>query len=171
MANLKKFVKWFDLCAAALALIALLLMFAPAITYVKDGADLSAAYINDVSAFNGFQTIFGAVKNSDTGYLAFSFLNFLTLIFVVAAIVLLVLNNFGKGFKFLNLVAAGLLLVAGVFFFLTLAFTFAAENPVGSGVVQKGIYKENWALGVGAILSGVFALLGAGVSGCKLLIK
>ena len=169
MANLKKFVKWFDLCAAALALIALLLMFAPAIAYKDPDASLST--------FNGFQTIFGYSESNTVGgstvttyYIDFSFMNFLTFIFTVAAIVLLVLNNFGKGFKFLNLVAAGLLLVAGVFFFLTLAFTIA-HRAEAYGIVTYGIDKSDWHLGVGAILSGVFAILGACVSGCKLLIK
>ena len=162
MANLKKFVKWFDLCAAALALLAVIFMFLPAITYTGSGDPA-------VKTISGFGTVFG-YKTDDWNYLAFSFLNFLTFLFVVAAIVLLVLNNFGKGFKFLNLVAAGLLLVAGIFFFLCLAFAVQGSNTV-LGTTVKGIEREDWALGVGAILSGVFAILGAGVSGCKLLIK
>ena len=170
MSKLKKYVKWFDLCAAALALIAVILMFAPAIAYTGSGDP-------SITTFNGFQTIFGFSKTTNTAlgdvtnhYLTFSFGNLLTLIFVVAAIVLLVLNNFGKGFKFLNLVAAGLLLVAGVFFFLTHAFTVPYSEQTALGTAY-GIDKANWGLGVGAILSGVFAILGAGVSGCKLLIK
>ena len=158
MAKAKKLTKYLDIIALALGVIAICMMFLPAITQKAD----------DPTTFNGLQVAFGYSETSGNltyNYLAFSFMNLLPYILLLAGVVILVLALIGKPFKFLNLVVCCLFVVAGVLLFLTHAFIVPATNLGG---YVNGINPENYTLGIGAILGGIFAILAGGASGFKL---
>ena len=154
----KKIEKFIPLIAAALGVIAIIMFFLPAIT-IKVG--------DEVVNYNGWQAIFGFTETKDIPvvgekkfeYLAFSFMNLLTLILLAAGIVLCVLSFLGKGNKFFAFIAIACFIVAAVFFFLTVAFTTAGAVYTLDGNLAQEKVKEAWKLGAGPIIGGILSIL------------
>ncbi len=159
--------KWFDLAAAVLALAAIFMMFLPAVS-IK-GID---------GTFQGIHVIFGYFKTPkdllgnvyQVNYFGFSFMNLLTYILLIAAVVVLVLNMLGKGGKFANLIALALLIVVAVFAFCTIPFAVAGQNEVLGSMVSMWKMEDLTLLG-GPIVTGILAILAAVINGAKILIK
>jgi hypothetical protein len=158
----KKIEKFIPLIAAALGVVAIIMLFLPAVV-------IPATKLTEEVNYNGWQAIFGLTETSKvlgnevkTEYLVFSFMNLLTLILVAAGIVLCVLSFLGKGNKFFAFIAIACFIVAAVFFFLTLKFTTAgsvyAINLIGQELSQAEA-KKGWALGVGPIIGGILSIL------------
>ena len=104
------------------------------------------------SQAKGYEVVFG------NDFLNFSFMNLLTYLLVVAGLVLLVLKlAMPKQAKLLNLVAVLVLIIAGVFFFLTNQFTIFASSYVDAG--------KAYSLSAGPIVSGIVTLVAA-VTAC-----
>lgn len=159
MKKAKGLTKYCDLISLALGVVAICMIFLPAIVQKAE----------DPLTFSGLQVAFGYSETNGNlvyNYLAFSFMNLLPYILLLAGVVLLCLSAMGKSFKFVNLVVCCLFVVAGVFMFLTLSFVVPATNLGG---YLNGINVENYALGVGSILGGIFAILAGVASGLKLL--
>lgn len=132
--------------AAVLGLAALLLIFAPA---------ASLEYSLFSGTFKGTELVFG-VEDA----FVFSFLNLLTYLLLLGGIVMLVLKLVGAKSKLFDLLGAGLLIAAGVMFFLVAAFALPIKNSLCEAVYQYGTVH----LLVGPILAAVFSLLsGAGI--------
>lgn len=143
--------KYLPFATIVLSILAFVMLFLPAI--VTKEAKLDTDY-------SGFQLAFGykeEMLGKEVTILKFSFMNFLTVLLPLAALVLTLLNAFGKKQnKLFTLLAAICLAVAGVFFFCSLGFS---SFNVHEKVVDET--KELFKLGIGAILGGVFSLLGA----------
>ena len=147
----------FICCEVVFALAAFVMLFLPAI-----------AQKNSDATYSGMQVTFGysaKVGALSLRYFEFSFMNFLTYIFVAASLVLAVLKLFIKDSKLITILVASLLVAAGIFFFLALAFTIVNDNIKTVIGALGGNVKDAFTLGIGSILGGVFAILG-GVVAC-----
>lgn len=163
---MKAFKKFAPVIAAALGVIAIIMLFVPAVVVGED------------TSYNGWQAMFGYTKTTEalgkeikTEILAFSFMNLLSLILVAAGIVLCVLSFLGKGNKFFAFIAAACFIVAAVFFFLTLAFTMAGSSITLDGNLAQEKVKEGWKLGAGPIIAAILSILAAGSSVAPALLK
>ena len=155
----------------AMGVAAICFLFAPGVT-LKAG--------NEAKNISCFQVMFGwTEKTSELGSFGgsilswilgsdkiqitnFNFVPFLGFLFVIAGAVL---SLFPSKNIVLKLLPALCFVLAGVLFFVTLA-----AFPVGLTTDGKKVYdalKDSFSLGWGAIVAGVCALLGAGVSACK----
>jgi len=136
--------------SAVLGIVAVVMLFLPF---------LSAEALGKTETVNGLSVIFG---NEDKG-LAFSFMNFLTLLLVLGGIALAVLSAL-KGNKLASYGATLCLLLAGIFFFCGLNFfTLVIEEGTPDKFVD-GAYelaRELYDLGVGAIIAGICSILAA----------
>lgn len=107
--------------------------------------------------FTGYQVAFGYSEKSGSvsvQILAFSFMNLLPYILVVAGVAATALCAFGRRSSgFLGAIAFAAFVVAAVFFFLAANFVVLPESSVLS--------KENFALAIGSILSGSFSIVAA----------
>lgn len=113
--------------------------------------------------FSGLQSVFGFAENDFT-YLSFSFMNLLTYILVVVAVLFAILKLCGVlKSKLLNYVIAALFVVAGVFFFLT--STFAVYGEVYKTYVEA--VGSSVALGAGSIVAGISSIC----AGCLTLVS
>ena len=140
------------LCAAVLGVIAIIMLALPAFSA---GEKL-------VFEYSCWEAVFG---DSDELF-KFSFMNFLTFALVIAGIVCTVLNFLGKGGKYMNLIATVAFLIAGIFFFLTIAFS-VINVPEGTSAETIKNMKEQFKLGAGAIIGGICSILAAVASGYK----
>ena len=104
--------------------------------------------------FNGFDVVFG-----DEDMLAFSFMNFLTYLLVIVAIVCNILYLLKKKQLF-SYIGVGCFFLASIFFFCTVEFIVIPDYFDG----VKDIYKSGFNLGTGAILAAVLCIIGAIVS-------
>lgn len=131
---------------------------------------VSAAIIPDTDyAYTGANLTFGykqSLVNYEYVLFNFSFMNLLTYILVVVGVVFAVLAVLGKLGKIAPLVASVAFLVAGIFFFCSIAFCALNENfdnftsgltSIFSGTKKSG--KDILSLGAGAIVGGVLSLL------------
>ena len=153
-----------------LGLVALLLIFAPAIGVKEQDA-----------TYTGLQVAFGYTEKSKLGLeleiFKFSFMNFLPYLLAIVGIVFSVLTVLGKLGKLSPLVAAACYLVAGIFFFCTLAFCVLGDDinsllGLGSLLAGKdGNAKDFLTLGAGAIVSGILSILAALTSAAALIKK
>lgn len=159
----KELNKIITLAAAALGLIAFIMFFLPAIA-IKDSE----------STYSGFQVIFGCKEtmssvlgSATVVYFQFSFMNLLTLVFLLAGIACMVLSIMGKEFKNLSLFAMIAFALAGLFFFLTVVFCVPGEeieslvNGLGSLLGQKASVKDGLVLAAGSIIGGIVSILAA----------
>ena len=106
--------------------------------------------------FTGFEAMFGAVKEgqlADVKYLGFSFMNLLAFALPLVGAVLTMLNN-----KIAKFVGVALMVVGGILMFLVPNFAVLAK--VDGELTVAAATLKNPALGIGAILGGVFSLLG-----------
>ncbi|MBQ8468278.1 MAG: hypothetical protein IJ542_00805 [Clostridia bacterium] len=136
-------------CAAVLGLVALFLIFAPA-------AHMEYGLLG--GTFSGTELVFGLEDS-----FVFSFMNFLTYLLLVAGLVLVVLRLCGvvKG-KLFDLLAACLLIAAGVLFFLVATLSVPVKDSLTATVKANGTIN----LLVGPILAGIFSLLGGAAVLC-----
>lgn len=152
--------------AAALALVAILMLFAPALTPKTEVGE--AVKCLEV-AFGKREDGFGDKK---VEILGFSFLYFLPFLLALIGLALTVVACLGKGGKVLPIVAAVLLVVAGILFFLpkqTFAlgsmYKDAAKEMGDAGkkmlAEKKKSFAEQLNVGVGAIFAGICSLLSA----------
>jgi len=136
---------------ALLALVALCLIFAPAVTL--DYALLTGTY-------KGTEVVFGLEDS-----FAFSFMNLLTYLLLLGGVVMYALKLAGAKSKLFDLLGAGLLIAAGVLFFFVLTFIVPA-NTLTETVLKNG---ENHLL-AGPIVSGILCLLGGACGLCYALL-
>lgn len=151
--GMKKAIGFAPLCAAALGLIAIIMLFVPSV-------------VAGETLFNGFQVAFGYAETSEfmgstisTTILEFSFMNLLPYLLVLAGIVLLLLNA-KKANNLFALIAAACLIAAGVLFFFAVSFTMVNADWAGVAGAIGANLKEGWTLGAGAIIAAICALLG-----------
>lgn len=155
--------------AALLGLVTVILLCAPGLAPNSDLQDFGAKGSVSLAKL--------AFGSKDDG-LAFSFLIFLPYVLVLAGVAFNVLSVLGKGGKIAPVVATACYLVAGVLFFLVMQTycIYVPENTLDAVKdtyveAAKKVIKETMTLGVGAILSGVFAILSAIASAGGLFIK
>ena len=156
MKKISKLLAPISLCLAA---IALAMIFLPA---VVEGTGDSAI------SFSGLQVVFGYSEtngNLTYNYTAFSFMNLLPYILLLAGIVLLGITMGGKKIKFVYVITTCLFVVAAVLLFLSVTFVVPATNLGG---YINGISKEDCVLGIGSILAGIFSILAGCATGIKL---
>lgn len=162
--------KYTSLLAILLAIASACMIFCTAIVYkVSDSADP----IN----FTGMQVTFGytSTKNILEGitsaikiegsinYFAFSFLNLLPYILLLAGIVFAVLKVVGgkSNSKMFSFVAAACFIAGGVLMFCVVPFSVLGTNEL---VQTFSVLKKQYmSLGVGTIVGGVLGILGGTV--------
>lgn len=162
--------KYTSLLAILLAIASACMIFCTAIVYkVSDSADP----VN----FTGMQVTFGytSTKNILEGitsaikiegsinYFAFSFLNLLPYILLLAGIVFAVLKVVGgkSNSKMFSFVAAACFIAGGVLMFCVVPFSVLGTNEL---VQTFSVLKKQYmSLGVGAIVGGVLGILGGTV--------
>lgn len=142
----------FAICEIVLAVLALVLLFAPV---------LEINIFGFKTDFNGFEVFFGTGKLEGEKVFEASVCGIITLVLLVVAIVAAVLKFVLKGKNFiLNIVLLVSAVVAGVLLFMTCTPVMTNFD----GVKFKDV-KDYLDLGVGAILGGIFAVL-AGAAAC-----
>jgi len=116
---------------------------------------------------NGLNAVFGYSDGSISVF-SFSVMNLITYILPLAALVLVVLKmaNVGKS-NLLDVLAMIMLVVGGVFFFLVPTFAISEYANTANSLVHT--MDKN--LAIGAILGGIFSILGAVVLCLKLVLK
>lgn len=147
---MNKIKKFAPLAAAVAAVIALIMIFLPAIVVEEE-------------TYSGLKVIFGYTeKESAMGItlkvevFAFSFMNLLTYLLVIAGGVCGVLAFMKSDKPIFTWIAAACLALAGIFFFCSVGFTVLSKD-----LVDLGATKENFKLGAGAIIGGIVSVLGA----------
>lgn len=157
--------------AILLGLVAVLLIFAPAIAPKKELAELAG----DDSALAGSSVAFGN-KNDNTAFSAYVLAFALPLVGVILAIIALL----GKGGKVVPIIAAVCFVVGGIFYFLPMALCQPNIPKELSGVISdKSAYvkamrdalKETCTVGLGAIFGGILSILAGCASVATLFVK
>ncbi len=151
MKNLNKILTFVMCGCFALAII---MIFLPAI---GEGDD----------TYNGLKVVFGYTAKRETvlgtataEIFKFSFMNLLTYILVIAALVLTVLQIVKGENKIFTYATIGCALVAAIFFFLTKNLTVIPEDAKKILEAANTTFAKEATLGVGAILGGVFSIIG-----------
>lgn len=160
---MKALKKYLPLIAAALGLIAVIMIFCPAIA----GKETDSSY-------NGLKAVFGhseKVLGKKVGVLDFSFMNLLTYVLAIAGIVCSVLAYRNPKNKLMSLIATVCFAVAAIFFFCTIAFTAISDDMLMGGLVKASDVKDGLELGIGAILGGVASILAAVASIAPVVLK
>ena len=147
---MNKIKKFAPLAAAVAAVIALIMIFLPAIAVEEE-------------TYNGLKVIFGYTEEGSgmgitlkVEVFAFSFMNLLTYLLVIAGGVCGVLAFMKSDKPIFTWIAAACLALAGIFFFCSVGFTVLSKD-----LVDLGATKENFKLGAGAIIGGIVSILGA----------
>lgn len=159
--------KYTSLLAILLAIASACMIFCTSIVYkVSDKVDP----VN----FTGMQVTFGYTANAlegitttikaDINYFAFSFLNLLPYILLLAGIVFAVLKVVGgkSNSKMFSFVAAVCLIAGGVLLFCVVPFSVVGTNEI-LGKAIPTLDKQYMSLGIGAIVGGVLGILGGAV--------
>ncbi len=156
----KKNLKYLDLGIVALAVIALIMIFLPAVGAEED-------------AWNGLKVVFGYKEETKiltstvtTEILGFSFMNLLTYIFVILAAVCAGMNFKKKGNKLL-LLSVLFSLLAGAFFLLTKNFVVLNDSLVKVYEALGTTFAKEAELGAGPIIGAICMFLAAIVGGAK----
>lgn len=142
--------------AALLGIVAVIMLAAPGISYT-----LEVLGQKNTTSYSLANLTFGYEK----GGFAFSFMNFVPFLLVVAGIVLCALTAL-KGGKITAFVAAGCFLVAGILFFCCkqlIVFNtgdLTGEAKDAAVELAKAAIKE-FKLGAGAIMAGILSILSA----------
>lgn len=162
--------KYFDLIALILGVIAIIMMFIPAVVY-KAGTEAE-------KVFTGLQVIFGYTEvtkgvlgSVETEWFLFSFMNLLTYILFLGGVVVLVLNMLGKSGKFGSFIALGCFVVAVVFAFCTIGFSIPAVwSKVGNLIVYSW-EAADLTLSAGPIVAAIMGILASVVCVGKIILK
>lgn len=142
-----------SLVAAVLALVAILMMFAPA---------AYAEVLKEKVNYTGVQLTFGySEKVLGQSVAVFNFsANIIAYILAAVGIVFAILKALGKLEKISGFIAAGCFLVAGVFFFLVIPFCAPNVADLGDATADAiKLVKDGLHLGAGAIVAGILSLL------------
>ncbi len=129
---------------------------------------------NEGGNINGWQAIFGAEEEA----FDFSFMNLVTLILVVLGAACCAMGAKKSDDKILPLVGAGVLALAGIFFFCAVSFS-QIDSTLFEGMGMTGaaldlyidLLKETLDIGVGAIIAGIACLGGAACSVVSFVLK
>lgn len=143
-------------CAILLGIVAIIMLAAPAITYTVEAFGQKSTLTYTMA-----QITFGYEK----GGFAFSFMNFLSFLLVVAGIVLAALTAL-KGNKLTAIIAAVCFLAAGVLFFCCKQLiVFDTGDLTGElkdfALMSTKELIKDFKLGIGAILTGILSILSA----------
>ena len=147
------------------------LMFAP---FIKVDDSL-LGYYEDGYSVNGYGVIFG---NHDKGF-AFSTFGLITFICLVVAILLSIFKLFivdKDNRTIINVIMILLGLLAGIFFFcmktsMMVEFDQDIKDALNYLGMEKSQLLEFYDLGVGAIISGILAILATGLAVIEQLVK
>ncbi len=150
----KQTMKLLPWAMAALAVVALIMLFVPAVEYAKE-------------SFNGLKVVFGYTKKTDlvvstleTEIFKFSFLNLLTYLLVIATAVLAVLAQLKKSNLFL-LISIVCAIIAGVFFLLTKNFVVLPDEAEKAFDIANTTFADEAKLKAGPIVGAVCMFLAA----------
>lgn len=166
----QNWISFVPLLAAVLGVAAICFLFAPGMVKAEENVPLLIA--GYPAALSGFQMMFGASTKAQvlgstvvTDYFEFSFLNLLTLIFLVAGIVLLVLS-FLKGSKLFAFIGTICFVLAAVWLFCGVNFVQVAEARlanIGADNVEEYIAQARgvYSLGWGSIVAAIVTILAA----------
>ncbi len=142
--------------AIVLGVVALAMMFVTTVNV--PATDLGVLGTVEYEGYTGLNVAFGYSEN-DVAILSFSFMALLPYVMVLAGIVLTALNTFGKkSSRLFDDIAGGLLLVAGVMFFMMPNFMVFADN-----IAAKVVAELDFKIVIGAIVAAVSSLV-AGVA-------
>lgn len=147
---MKALKKWFPLISLVAGVLALVMLFLPALKM-----DIMGVKEN----YNGLKVAFG---NKDAGF-GFSIMNLLPFVLAIVGGVLAFLGT-KKGNKIFAYVAIACFVVAAVFFFMAVNFAQPSKEAIdmyGSKKLAKDMMEEILDLGIGSILAAIFSLLGA----------
>lgn len=163
MKNLHKYLNYGLLALLAATVV---MLFVPAVKYLDE-------------SYNGLKVVFGYSISKEvlgstvtTTIFKFSFMNLLTYLLVIAALVLTLLQV-KKANKLFNYVTIGLTLVAGIFFLLTKNFTVVSDSAqklyeaAGSSFAKD----ENVKLLFGPIFAAICSFLCCGLCVTKVVLK
>lgn len=149
-----------------LGVLSLVMAFVQSVKFVNSEGDI-------VEGFTGFQTMFGYAETKTalgtevtTKYLAFSFFATLAFVLPVVGAILSLLKN-----KIVRLVGASLMVVGAVLIFVLPSLTVLATVDGNLTIASLVLDKCSRALGIGAILAGIFSAIGGIVSGYAVLSK
>ncbi len=158
----KSILKYVDLGIVFLALVALAMIFLPAVSGKGE----------DAESYNGLKIVFGYTVSNDLGFLGqltnevfkFSFMNFLTYLLVIFTAVCAAVA-FVKKNKIALLASVVCAVVAGVFFLLTKNFVVLSENMQKIYDAAETTFAAQTKLGAGPIVSAIclFVAAAAGV--------
>ena len=142
--------------ALAFGVAAFCMVFVTCVRFVTQDGDL-------VKSFTGIQEVFGYTEDGkllDVEYLGFSFMALLTFVLPLVGAALTFVNN-----KIARLVGVGLMAVGAVLMFILPQLVVLASE--GGKLVGGALVLDlcETALGIGAILGGVFSALGAVAAG------
>ncbi|MBE7101420.1 MAG: hypothetical protein E7364_07455 [Clostridiales bacterium] len=152
---MKALKKWFPLISLICGAVALVMLFLPCLKVPGE-------------SYNGLKAAFG---NKDAGF-GFSILNTVTFVAAIAGGVLAYLGA-KKGNNVMKYVAIACFAVAAIFFFCMVNFSQPSKEIVdliGKSAAKK-MMEESLDLAIGAILGGIFCIVGAASVACDTFIK
>lgn len=152
--------------AILLGLIAVLLIFAPAIVPKSQYKDLAG----DDANISGWDIAFGAQEEGVSTYVASAYM--LAFILPLVGVILAVVALLGKGGKIVPIIAAVCFLAGGIVYFLPLDTISMNKDLVGDNMATiRDAMKLSMTAGAGAIVGGIFSILAAAASCATLFIK
>ncbi len=155
---MKKYLKYVDLAMAALAVVALIMLFLPAVEYLD--------------SYNGLKVVFGYSEESILGKVevfGFSFMNLLTYLLVIGSAACAVLSYVKKNGTML-LVAIALAVVSAVFFLLTKNFVVIPDTAKKVFEAANTSFAKESKLLAGPIIGAVCMFLSAIAGVAKLVL-
>ncbi len=156
----KKLGFWFNIIGLVLAIISVFLMFLPAMRVAITSTNV------EKGLYNAFQTMFGYNESNrgvSVNIIGFSFMNCLGGILILLGIVIMVINvakpNWGGkvGAIIRKAVAGALLVIGGIFAFLTVQFV-VTTNGADWDLFTKSLSEWSILRGIVTILSGFSAI-------------
>ena len=162
---MKLFKKFAPVIAAALGVIAIIMIFLPAIVAGKN--DYSGLKI----VFGYKETVKSLTGESKVELLKFSFMNLLPYLLVLAGAALCVLSFLGKGNKYFAYVAIACFALAAIFFFCVIPFTLLADYLQDAADKLGVNAKEEWKLGAGSVIAAICSILAAACTAAPIFLK
>lgn len=152
---MKALKKWFPLISLICGALALVMIFLPCVESFGEN-------------YNGLKAAFG---NKDAGF-AFSILNTITFVLAIVGGVLAYLGA-KKGNNVMKYVAIACFVVAAIFFFCMVNFSQPSKEAVDyfGKSLAKEMMEKSLDLAIGAILGGIFCLVGAASVICDVVVK
>ena len=148
------------LCAVVLGVIAVIMLVAPAVVHKY----------SDSVKYSGWDLAFG-YKEGGESIFDFSFMNFLTYALAIAGIVCTILSYLGKGGKYIDFIATGAFILAGIFFFLAIPFSVISGSEEATAKEIAELKDEFFKVGAGVIISGICSILAGLACGYKIIKK